>query len=525
MTSGMRTAAGIAGLAVFALASAPQAPARQAPARGRPNVLLIAVDDLRPDLGAYGVRGVRSPNIDRLAARGVVFTRAYCQQAVCSPSRTSLLTGLRPDTTGVYDLVTHFRRKVPAAVTLPEHFRRNGYHTVSVGKVFHGGLDDPQSWSEPSWVPPLQEFTGVQVVPGLEYAAPENVALLREEWEEERAAGRRLKIEPVETDAASGLPVVIAYPKYITGPTWEMPDVPDETLPDGAIAARAVRTLRSLKDRGPFFLAVGIRKPHLPFVAPRKYFDLYPPASAMPLAPNPWPPIGAPRFALHDWGELKAYKGISRDNPAPPAALAREMIRGYRAATSFADAMIGQVLDELDRLGLRESTVVALFGDHGFQLGEHGQWGKHTNFEISTRSPLIVSVPGATRRVTTALVELVDLYPTLVDLAGLPQPAGLEGSSLVPHLEHAGAAGKQAAFSQFPRGQVMGRSIRTDRWRYTEWTDTSKSVVARELYDHHAPEGENANLAARADLRPVMEGLARQLAAGWRGALPPARAK
>ncbi|MGH8701395.1 MAG: sulfatase, partial [Burkholderiales bacterium] len=357
------------------------------------NVLFIAVDDLRPELGCYGVARVKSPNLDRLARRGLVFERAYCQQALCSPSRTSLMTGLRPDTTRVYDLNTHFRHNLPAAVTLPQYFKQHGYHTQSVGKIYHGGLDDPLSWSAPSWVPPLQEFSGEQVVPGMEFATPENKALLRREWEQDQRAGKRLKVEPVVTDPRTGIATKIAYPRYITGSAVEeSPNDAEDLLPDGAIAAQAVATLREIKDQT-FFLAVGIRKPHLPFVAPKKYFDLYPPVEQSPLAANPYPPKDVPKVALSPMGELRAYTDMPRVG-TPSDAQARALIRGYLAATSYADAMVGRVLDELDRLGLRDKTIVVLWGDHGYQLGEHGQWCKHNNFEVSTRAPLIVSLPG-----------------------------------------------------------------------------------------------------------------------------------
>jgi arylsulfatase A-like enzyme len=488
----------------------------------RINVLFIAVDDLRPELGAYGVARVKTPNIDRLAARGLVFERAYCQQALCSPSRTSLMTGLRPDTTRIYDLNTHFRYNVPDAVTLPQYFKQHGYYTASVGKVYHGGLDDPLSWSAPSWVPPLQEFSGEQVVPGMEFATPENQAHLRREWEKDKAAGKLLKVQPVVTDPQTGIATKIAYPRYITGPTVEeSPNEAEDLLPDGAIAKQAVATLNEVKDKT-FFLAVGFRKPHLPFVAPKKYFDVYSPAEQMPLVSNPFPPQDAPKIALSEMGELRAYTDMPRVG-TPSDAQARQMIRGYLAATSYADAMIGRVLDELDRLKLADNTIIVLWGDHGYQLGEHGQWCKHNNFEVSARSPLIVSVPGqkTAGQKTSALVEFVDIYPTIAELAGLPAPANVEGFSAAPLLSEPQRKWKQAAFSQYPRvGGVMGYSMKTERYRYTEWIDVSSTVLACELYDHKEDPQENINVAARPEHKRLIEDLSLQLRLGWRAALP-----
>lgn len=457
---------------------------------GRPNVLFIAVDDLRPQLGCYGLPEMHTPHLDKLAAGGTVFDRAYCQQAVCSPSRTSLLLGLRPDTTRVFDLKTHFRDTIPTAVTLPQQFKAHGYRTRSLGKIYHIGYDDPASWSDPSWWLRTSGY----------YANPTTKADIDRERDQVQAEGRD--------------------PEGKRGPSWESFDAPDEQYPDGQVATRAIESLRELKDQ-PFFLAVGFSKPHLPFVAPKKYYDLYPEESIRP-ATNPFPPKDVPSLAMMTFGELRQYSDIPAEGDLSEAK-SLELIRAYYASTSFIDAQIGRILDELDRLGLRENTVVVVWGDHGWQLGDHGLWCKHTNFEVATRSPLIVrapkqSAPGAK---SPALVEFVDIYPTLCELCGVPLVPELEGHSFAPLLDDPDRKWKSAAFSQYPRGkETMGYSMRTDRYRYTEWQDTDRNPVARELYDHDNDPQENVNLAGAGDMQELVANLSKQLEAGWRGAFP-----
>ena len=457
------------------------------PEERRPNVLFIAVDDLRVELGCYGDTIVRSPHIDRLASRGTLFTRAYCQQAVCNPSRASLLTGLRPDTIGVHDLPTHFRLAHPDVVTLPQLFKNNGYHAVNIGKIFHNWRQDdfkgdPVSWSEPA-------------------------------------------VMHYNSHGADRPKVGGKLPPDLSGvPRTEMRDVPDEAYFDGRIAAKAVEALRRLKDRR-FFLAVGFWKPHAPFNAPKKYWDLYDRAKIAPPA-NPEPPSDVPAIALHDSREiLRGFKGRK-----PTAAQVAALRHGYYAATSYVDAQVGKVLDEIDRLGLRDKTIVVFWSDHGFHLGEHSLWAKTSNFELDARVPLIVSSPqhhGGAR--SKALVELLDLYPTLADLCGLSAPDGLEGVSLRPALEDPSATVKRAAITQHTRPaypsaktplKAMGTSMRTDRWRYTEWRDVkSGKVLARELYDHNADPRETANLAGLTEHEAAVKRLAKQMAAavGRRG--------
>lgn len=454
------------------------------------NVLFIAVDDLRPELGCYGHPVVKSPQIDRLAKSGLRFNRAYCQQAVCSPSRTSLLTGLRPDTTKVYDLQTHFRKTIPNVVTLPELFKRHGYHTVGLGKIFHGGLDDAQSWSEPAEVARRKIQATV-----VEQAAPANPA------------------------GASPLPAN-SQKKYID--PWLASDYPDEKLRDGMMAEQAVDALRRLRDK-PFFLATGFLKPHLPFVSPKKYWDLYAPETIRP-AKNPFPPRGAPDYALSSWGELRSYRGMPDKGPLSPEQ-ARQAVHGYYAAVSYTDALIGKLLDELERLKLRDKTIVILWGDHGWHLGEHGLWCKHTNYEVATRAPLIISVPGQTTagEASNALVEFVDIYPTLCELCGIAAPAALEGTPFTPLLKNPARPWKKAAFSQYPRnisrqGAGMGYAMRTERYRFVEWRVPGKDFREYELYDHQADPGEDVNLARRPESAALVRKLAEELHAGWQWA-------
>jgi arylsulfatase A-like enzyme len=472
------------------------------------NVLFIAVDDLRPELGCYGKTGIHSPNIDRLASSGIVFERAYCQQAVCSPSRTSLLTGLRPDTTRVYDLQTHFRLNLPDVVTLPQQFKLHGYHTQSLGKIYHGGLDDPRSWSAPSWHPSKATWH-----------KPESLAALRAAKDKFSKDGSIRRNTVVQRDDSTGLVLKLQRKgRRALGPSWEDPDLSDSELSDGAIADQAIETLREIKDR-PFFLAVGFLKPHLPFIAPKKYFDLYPP-DAVRTADNPYPPSDVPAIALHNFGELRSYSDIPGKGPVSDDK-ARELVRAYYAATSFVDAQIGRVIDELDKLGLRDNTIIILWGDHGWQLGEHGLWCKHTNFEVAARVPMILSVPGRTPGLRSrALVEFVDIYPTLCELCRVPLPEGLEGLSMVPLLDNPDRPWKSGAFSQYPRGKVMGHSLRTDRYRYTEWTEPGQKAVGIELYDHEHDPAENVNLAGHPDQQQRIRALSKQLRAGWQAALP-----
>ena len=496
-------AASVATVGLARAAAAPAAP------RGRYNVLFLAVDDLRPQTRCYGCAKMHTPHIDALAARGTLFLRAYCQQAVCSPSRTSLMTGRRPDTTRVYDLQTHFRLHLPDVVTLPQHFMAHGYHAQGFSKIYHGGLNDPQSWSVKHWSPR-----------GPGYLKPATLAAMRQQREKLRAEGKLSRTKVLQRDPKTGQPLKVSRPRFrVRGPAWEDPDVADNALPDGKTADEAIRVLRQVKDKR-FFLGVGFLKPHLPFVAPRKYFDLYP-HGTLSLADNPFPPKDCPDLALHSSGELRAYSDIPRVGPVDDKK-ALELIRGYYAATSYVDAQIGRVVDELGRLGLADNTVIVLWGDHGWQLGEHGLWCKHTNFETSARSLLICAAPHqkAKGAKTKALAEFVDIYPSLCELCGLPLPGGLEGTSFASLLDEPERPWKKAAFSQYPRGRYMGYSMRTDRHRYTEWGLLGREPVARELYDHQSDPAENVNLAGRPGNKGLVARLGEQLRKGWRAARP-----
>jgi iduronate 2-sulfatase len=457
------------------------------------NVLFLAIDDLRPALGCYGDRIAITPNIDRLANRSMVFRRAYCQQAVCSPSRSSLMTGRRPDTIRVWDLAAHFRQTLPDVVTLPQHFRNHGYHTRSIGKIYHGGgkpAKDPPSWSEQ----PLYDTTRDA---STRYALPENLA------------GEGLKRRA--TEAA---------------------DVPDNAYIDGIVCDAAIEALGELKTRAkPFFLAVGFRKPHLPFCAPRKYWDRYDRAR-IPLPVYREHPQNAPEMAVRSWKELEGYTDIPADGWLTTDKV-RELRHGYYACVSYVDALVGRLLGELARLKLADNTAIVLWGDHGYHLGEQGLWTKANNYELSTRVPLILAIPNQTKpgSMTDALVEFVDLYPTLTEACGLPLPQGLEGTSLLPLLKEPDRAWKSAAFSQYPRmrkgarhnghGDIMGYAVRTNRYRYVEWREwESQQVVARELYDHDSDPNETRNVANRPRESNTTEELARILSSGWRAALP-----
>ena len=451
-----------------------------------PNVLFIAVDDLRPQLGCYGQSQIISPNIDRLAASGMLFERAYCQQAICAPSRISLLSGLRPDATGIYGLDTQLRSKMPDLMTLPRLFKNHGYQTVSLGKIYHHQHDDSLAWSQPAYRPE-GNWTGRG------YLAPASVEVVNS-----------------SPDLGGG-----------RGPAYEAADVPDSAYPDGQVAQQALAEMNRLKDQ-PFFLAVGFLKPHLPFNAPQKYWDLYD-ASAITLPEVSNPPRDAPEMALTNWGELRNYHGIPKEGKLDEE-LTRTLIHGYYACTSYTDALIGQLLDELERLDLRNNTIVVLWGDHGWKLGDYGDWCKHTNFTLDTRVPLLLSVPGIEHPEgsTQALVELVDVYPTLAELAGLPLPSHLQGTSMVPLLNRPDQSWKQAAFFQYPRGEAMGYALRTDRYRFTRWQqrDSSRQVVALELYDHRNDSLETMNLAAHPEYASVVEELSAMLDEGYEEAMP-----
>lgn len=457
----------------------------------RPNVLFIVVDDLRTTLGSYGDATAITPNIDRLAARSLLFTRAYVQQAVCNPSRQSFLSGRRPDAIRVWNLTSHFRQTAPDVISLPEHFKRHGYVTQGIGKIYHdpAEMQDAPSWSLPATFNVLAKEE--------DYLLPEN-----------QAPPDKPQRKMAATEAA---------------------DAPDEAYPDGKVAAAAVTALGELKSRGqPFFLAVGFRKPHLPFSAPKKYWDLYN-RSKIPEPGRETPPLNAPEIALHGWPELRGYNDIAKQGPLAHEK-AMELRHGYYAGVSYTDAQVGKVINELDRLKLAENTIVVLFSDHGFHLGDSGLWCKDTVYEEATRTPLLLSAPRvssqrAVGRRTEALVELIDLYPTLAELCGIPLPNKLDGRSLASLLRNPRQAWKTAAYSQFPRPwepsspqppRRMGYSVRTDRFRYVEWRDfKTRELLARELYDYSTSEIETVNLASDPAYAGQVAVLSRELKKGF----------
>jgi iduronate 2-sulfatase len=469
----------------------------------RKNVLFIAVDDLRPELGCYGHPMVKSPNIDALARNGVLFERTYCQQAVCGPTRASLLTGKRPDTTKVYDLKTHIRKTLPDVVTLQQHFKNHGYFSEGIGKLFHVGLEDEASYSVPH-----------RNGKGASYTLESNLKLLKE-------GGKVTKDSSPEDGSPSST--------RMRANATECADVPDETYLDGNICQLTLESLQRLapkakaaseKERQPFFLGVGFRKPHLPFCAPKKYWDLYD-RTKIPL-PYPDKPKNAPDIAFTTWGELRSYSDIPDVGPCDEATT-KELIHGYYACVSFTDAQVGKLLAELDRLDLRKDTIVILWGDHGWKLGEYSQWSKHTNFELDTHVPMIISdpdLPKGTR--TNALTEFVDIYPTLAELCGLPVAEDLEGVSVAPLLEDPKKRWKKAAFSQYPRPRnMMGYSMRTDQYRYTEWIDKKTSEVKfRELYDLKNDPLCKESIVFKPENEKLVAELHEMMTAGWRKAKP-----
>jgi len=437
----------------------------------RPNVLMIIVDDLRPELGIYGAP-IQTPHMDKLGQAGVVFDRAYCNSAVCGASRASLLTGIRPGRHRFLRYDTSVRKEAPGEEVLPATFQQAGYRTISIGKVFHHRSDGEQAWD-------------VLQTPGgksswRDYLHEENIAL------DDREDGR--------------------------GPFFEIYEG-DEAYRDERIADKAIEQLQWSKESGqPFFMATGFVKPHLPFNAPKAYWDLYEREEFR--IPESYTRLDSiPEQAYHRFGELRSYSGIP-DDQILSRDLALHLIHGYYAATSYVDAQIGRVLDSLDQLGLRENTVVLLFGDHGFNLGEHTLWCKHCNFDHAMRVPLIIDAPGyAEGARAEALVELLDIYPTLIDLADLPAPEGqLEGVSLVPILENPELEGKGFIVSKYREGI----SLRTDQYLYTEWQNRADGKVkARTLFDLKADPQEMRNLVDAEEYQDRLEDFAGQLRAKW----------
>ncbi|WP_163397319.1 sulfatase [Flavobacterium fluviatile] len=495
----------------------------------KPNILFVAFDDMRTELGCYGSEVVKSPNIDALAKAGVQFNRAYCQEAICGPSRASIMTGARNETINVIDLFQDFRANCPSIITLPQHFRENGYETVYTGKVFHGKYtDDELSWSrkatQPKKDPNIPETKGG-------YALKENQQMYIDNKK--------------ELDAKYG-EKMIRENWLAKGPDVECADVPDETYEDGENTLAAIATLNELtKSDKPWFLGLGFHKPHLDWIAPKKYWDMYD-ESEIPIATQVDPPINGAAMGLSESLEVRVGADMPKTEAFSPE-LQRKLRHGYFACVSYVDAQLGKMVEALKASGEYENTIIVLWSDHGFNLGEMGYWGKATNYEISTRVPFIIVAPGVTDKVkgqkADALVELIDVYPTLCELAGLKQPTHLEGNSIVSIIKNPSKKGAEAAFSVFPtpalrewaarpftppfrnsffapliekietkiKNQmgdkwnraafeefVMGYAMRTDRYRLVLWKDRrhrNDAPLFVELYDHEKDPNETTNIA------------------------------
>ncbi len=438
----------------------------------RYNVLMIAVDDMNNDLGCYGHPLVKSPQLDRLAARGTRFDRAYCQFPLCSPSRTSLMTGLRPDTTEVFDLQKHFRDVMPDVVTMSQMFGNHGYHTARVGKIYHygnpgqigtNGLDDEASWQE--------------------------------------------RFNPAGRDKAEEAQIVNFTPQRGLGSSLALlaADGTDEEQTDGMVATQTIQLLEANRER-PFFIAAGFYRPHCPYVAPRKYFDLYPLAQVT-MPQGPW-----------DYIQQLPPASLSSTKPWPWFGVneqqSREALQAYWATISFVDTQVGRLLDALDRLQLTDKTIVVFWSDHGYHVGDHGLWMKQSVFERSARVPFLIAAPGQRTRGqgSPRTVELVDIYPTLADLCGLTPPAGLAGASLRPLLDDPVAAWNKPAFTQVWRGSFAGHSVRTERYRYTEWDDGREGA---QLYDYSDDPAELKNRIDDPALAQVQAELKQLMRANW----------
>lgn len=431
-------------------------------AASKTNVLFIAVDDLRPELGCYGAGHIHSPNIDKLAATGTLFLNAYCNVPVCGASRASLLTGLRPTLTRFKTYLSRSDEEAPEAITLPGLFKANGYTTISNGKVFHNANDSKDDWDE-VW--------RIGNITPRDYITEENIRL----------------------DTTANLR---GYP-------FERTPATDTAYKDGKMTEKAIADLKRLKENGrPFFLAVGYLKPHLPFNAPQKYWDLYPEESIQ-LPDNRFQPTDVPAQALHNFGELRHYAGVPKTGLVSDS-LARTLIHGYYACVSYTDALIGKLLDALAELDLDKNTIVILWGDHGWNLYEHGLWCKHCNYRTSLKAPIILRTPGqpeAYRR--DEMVEFVDIYPTLAELCGLPAPGHLQGNSLVPLISDDKVEWKDRVESVWQNGFTY--TSRTHA--YTEWRTENDSIVARMLFDHVTDPGENVNIAGKEESKAVLEAL------------------
>jgi iduronate 2-sulfatase len=485
----------------------------------KPNVLFIAIDDLKPELGCYGNKLVKTPNIDRLAKMGTVFLSNYCQQAVCGPTRASLMTGMRPDVTKVWDLKTKMRDMNPNILTIPQYLISQGYATAGVGKIYHPSCVDKKS-DEQSWTVPYIKALASDYANGLgepafkHYQSPALKALAAERGVV-KGNGKTEKEEDGQ-NLVSGKP----------GPATECLDLPDNAYEDGVTALKGkAQMIAFSKAKQPFFMAVGFHKPHLPFVSPKKYWDLYK-REDMPLAPFQQHAANEVFIAYESSGELRNYSDIPAFTTFTKEELRaglkpekqKELVHGYYAAISYTDAQVGILLNTLDSLGTLNNTIIVLWGDHGWHLGDHDMWGKHTNFEQATRSPLIIAAPGLKPGKTSSMTEHIDIFPTICDLAGTPIPTVLQGKNLKPLMQNNKASVKEFSMSQYPRklkgdefkklgyanGKLMGYSLRNDKYRYTLWLNNNYTsaetfdqsrVYAVEMYDYVKDSLEKENVA------------------------------
>ncbi len=440
------------------------------------NVLFIAVDDLRPELNCYGNSHIHSPNIDKLANSGSMFSRAYCNIPVCGASRASLLSGMHPTRKRFTTWFTRTDEDAPAVVTLPEHFKTNGYTTISYGKVFHHPDDGLQSWSETPWRPDYPNDINIQEL-SRDYQDSDNL------WTRDSL-----------------------LPGGAAGPAWEKSDVPDNTYFDGLIADKALERLNMLQNSdAPFFLAVGFVKPHLPFNAPSKYWDMYT-REEIQLAPNPYMPENAPKEAIYNFGELRAYSNIPKDEKPLEDSLAYNLKHGYYACVSYTDAQIGKLLDKLEETGLAKNTIVVIWGDHGWSLGEHTHWCKHTCFHNSLQVPMIVRAPGIKPSKPLGLTDFIDIFPSLCELADLKIPEQLQGNSFVDKMKDP-KLNQDTVYCRYPNGET----IVTERYVYTEYHSEAGIYLSNMLYDHQTDPFENVNIAGKPEMQGIKDSLSTAL--------------
>jgi arylsulfatase A-like enzyme len=464
----------------------------------KPNILFIAVDDLRTELGCYGNSQIKSPNIDKLANEGLAFNRAYCQQPICMASRASLMSGLRPDTLNIYNCLS-LEEDAPGILTLDQHFENNGYEIWAAGKIYHHGIDYDVQFGDAYHKVKTEEV-------GRGYLSEEAIGIVAEldKWYREN-----------RDESGGG-----------RGPAFEWPDVPDNAYQDGKMTDIAIEKLANFKtSEKPFFMAVGYKKPHLPFNAPKKYWDMYN-ADEIEPAKNPYHPENVSQYFDYNFGELRNYYGIPEGKVAFSDTLNKTLKHGYYACVSYIDAQIGRLLEGLKANGLDNNTIVIIWGDHGWKLGEHNMWCKHTQFQIDNHVPLIIKVPGQDGASSDALVEFVDIYPSLCELAGIELPNHLQGTSFAPLIENPDKKWKEGVFSYWPASNrinpdkvVMGYTVQTDRYRYTEWIrESTGELMARDLFDHQSDPDENFGIANNPENEELMKNLSEMLdkGEGWK---------